>query len=460
MDKLKKLKYIEGIDNTILVNFDKALENITNNQILEGLEQLKKIENRLESQLNNGLYVDPELVLGTLHNIALCNQLTNNLEECAAYIEACIYNIKSSISPSQICKSKSEKIRKIKCLCLLYIQLSDTLSRLNNHQDALKNAEKASKCIILAVKLCLNYCTDCKKKQKTSQSFIIPALKKTANEHFIQTHSILQYLYLQMNEKKLKKIPEASCIKSALPIYKETDWIYSVQFKDIFYIKLLTLKELKNTHTIKAELSKDFMLDKIFMAVTSYYLIFRELEFLKQNSKKSKSYLKIAISIAECFFPNDCSLSSCLLSEYELKFKGKRRSKSKCKKDSLRSKSVKVIKSNNPVKIIEKNNKKKKLANVAVIPWLARSERNPIINEAVDKIQNTQSEVVLKKKLPASLEVNEKTEPEPQLSEESSDSCSKDISKRLVIFSSNLYEDYDETEPDKYEYMPLKLYDY
>jgi hypothetical protein len=121
------------------------------------------------------------------------------------------------------------------------------------------------------------------------------------------------------------------------------------------------------------------------------------------------------------------------------------------RKTSLRSRSAKDVRSNQMKTM--KNPVKKNLIGLKVLPWVIRSQR--LLNSTSKKKENTQSEENLQAKGEIYIGRFEKTEPEPPLSEESSDSV-ENIVNNFALISNELYGDYVYEEPDKYEYMPLK----
>lgn len=436
MEKLRKSKNFHITQHSALGIFDKALKEIANGTIGHSLVLLKDCEKVLEKVVQCGMDVDSDLILATLHNIAFCSQRTGKDQECAAYLEACVYNVKNSIGKINYLKPKSRLIRKIRHLCLLYLQLSHCLARLKDHEAAYKNAKKALKSSVLTIRLCMNFCMDFIGK---------PGKTQVEKKIYTRAYNVLHYLFVLISGKKVLKDPKELCMRTALGVQKQPKWINDLNFAVIFEIKLLTLTELKSLHSISAEISKDFMLDKICMGISACYLISKELENLNVQGKKAGFYRKIALAISEVFLPEHCNLLA------ELREKQLKRAKG-----SVRSKSAKNTKN---IQIrTEKPSLNTKLFNVQAMPWVPRSVRNcgskPLIADFQKKIQ-----VQKEKKPDELLRPNEKSEPEPPLSEKSSSSSSEVPLQNFMIPSSDLYGDYYEEEPDKYEYMPLKLND-
>ena len=72
------MKKNDSTDVSTLEMFEKGTQEILNQNIPLSLELLKSCEISLEETVNKGLNADADLILATLHNIALCYQHLNN----------------------------------------------------------------------------------------------------------------------------------------------------------------------------------------------------------------------------------------------------------------------------------------------------------------------------------------------------------------------------------------------
>ncbi|OMJ67824.1 hypothetical protein SteCoe_34912 [Stentor coeruleus] len=443
MEKVKKTQNPDEINRILVKKLEKGVSEISCSKYSQALETLKKCETQLEKLINQGIPIDQDIILPTLHNIALCYQSIADFHNCAAYIEACIFNVKRRTELSVAHMSTiAERIRKVKYLCLLYLQLADCLSKLNQHRAAVEHSRQSFRQCALIIKLSLTAFTEAKQKKNSSNT------SKKSNQildYYTNSIDILQLLYLQMTGKKSKKSSKEVTMRSVLGVQKTSEWVYSLTYEKIIEIKPLHIQHLKSSHNIRAELSKDFMLDKICLTAASCLLQSRELLLINEDFDKAKSYFNRAVVISSTFFPNSCLFLQNIVQEYIDKF-GKVESK---KFKSPRSTSAKNAYENERVFKNQKANRKNEQKN----EWKVKSERKSENIEGMMKGNHSQSESMIGKSLGKIQEFMEKCEPEPQLSGASEQ---EDIIKNLIMCSNGFYEQYTEEEVDKYEYMPLK----
>ena len=453
MDKAKKFLNIGGMNKSLTKFLEEGIQEITCLRYSQGLESLKRCESKLEVLVNQGVCIDKDIILPTLHNIALCYQSMGDLQECSAYLEACIYNIKNrSEGNTTNSASISVRIRKNRYLCLLYIQISDCFSRLNQQKEALDYARLSFKQCTRTIKLCLNALLTSNTKPKIST--LVSNKKNNKQADYLNSINILQSLYSKMQGKRYKIGETDNKMRSLLGVQQIPDWIFTLTLKKITEIKPLNISDFKAPHSLKMELSKDFMLDKICMCATSCYLVSRELLRLNENPEKAKAFHEQAIAISTSFFPTSCPFLENLLEDYSEKF-SKHAGKVKRSKGSTRCTSAKESRTiyqphENQARL---STPKKYQINTKQIIQKIYSARNKEQKTEVDKGSHTQSEPVIPKTAFTSPQAFEKTEPEPPISEESEEEAAV---PNFIICSKDLYGNYSEEEFDKYEYMPLK----
>ena len=121
-------------EKKLLARLEKAIELIDSGEIEEALNQIKICEQRLEITPDS----DRDIKLITSHNIAMCYQLLQEYEECGSYIEKTI-----KIAKSREFSSEIEKIRNVRYLSMLSIQLGAIMSHLGDHPQAVSCAKQA-----------------------------------------------------------------------------------------------------------------------------------------------------------------------------------------------------------------------------------------------------------------------------------------------------------------------------
>ena len=434
MDKAKKAGNSEEIGKIIARNLDEALEFIFSNKFSQSLDLLKVVEKRLEKGVNKGLMIDKDLILVTLHSMALCYQSLGNLLECCTYLEACIFNIKKEIDKVNTQTVSPDKIRKIRYLSLLNTLLSECLFKRSLFKQSAEAAKSSTKYSLLAIRLCLSACTELKfKHSKNSQKY---------QELYHNSSNVLQALYTVLNGKKLKKDSTIFAIRSSIGVQKVSDWVLTLTFDKILEIKPISVSELKSVHTLSTELSKDFLFDKICLSITSLFMLSQSLSKLPEEQSKAKIFIQRAIKLASLFFPKTCPIFQTLSDTLKSRFI----SIQTIKKIKSPPRSTSVRYSPKMQEALEKVKISFKIAKVTK----THSARSSDTDTGITKSSQTHSGSTIHNL--KSLPKFEKTEPEPALSEESE----KGDVKNIGICSKELYGNYSEEEVDKYEYMPLR----
>ena len=434
MDKAKKSGNSEEIGKIIARNLDEALEFIFSNKFSQSLDLLKVVEKRLEKGVNKGLMIDKDLILVTLHSMALCYQSLGNLLECCTYLEACIFNIKKEIDKVNTQTVSPDKIRKIRYLSLLNTLLSECLFKRSLFKQSAEAAKSSTKYSLLAIRLCLSACTELKfKHSKNSQKY---------QELYHNSSNVLQALYTVLNGKKLKKDSTIFAIRSSIGVQKVSDWVLTLTFDKILEIKPISVSELKSVHTLSTELSKDFLFDKICLSITSLFMLSQSLSKLPEEQSKAKIFIQRAIKLASLFFPKTCPIFQTLSDTLKSRFI----SIQTIKKIKSPPRSTSVRYSPKMQEALEKVKISFKIAKVTK----THSARSSDTDTGITKSSQTHSGSTIHNL--KSLPKFEKTEPEPALSEESE----KGDVKNIGICSKELYGNYSEEEVDKYEYMPLR----
>ena len=280
-----------------LVNrIDRALELIDSAELNDGLNILKTVEERLK-QIP---ITDQEIKIVTFHNLAMCYQLVEDYERCSKYL---LKSIKISKKREHLLIV--EKIRGYRYLTILFLHLSACMSHIGDHLNSVNYAKESynyiSKCFHICI---LNYSTS-----------------PDQNPGFLRNIQILESC-LRFISNKLTSFP-STCGKivqrSSLGVLHFNDWIYSFTINDLFELKPLKFFEIKNAHIYSAELSKDYMLEKVCLLMSTCYLIATESRILEDTDQASqaKSWHSRSVQIGLSLLPLETPLLQHIKSSYD-----------------------------------------------------------------------------------------------------------------------------------------------
>lgn len=374
-------------EKKLLERIERAVELIESSEIDEGLNILRLCEDRLD------LFKDSELDLKLIvyHNLSMCFQITQDFEECCRYLEKTIKVAKLRENLQDI-----EKIRNSRYICMLYIQQGAIFSHIGSHEEAVSSAKQAFNYVSQSYQHCVQY----------ASTF------KSLSDYHYQNYKTLESCLLFLSGK-ISRFP-LNCGKiiqrSSLGVIHYTDWIYSFTINDILDIKPLKYFEVKNSHTFLAEISKDFMLEKICLLLTSCYLIATESRLLDDQNevKKAKGWHSRAVEIGLVMMPLETPLLQHIKTSYEKHY------------PVVVQKITKVSKSKTPVKESRQNTAKNKTplrtkasGQRKVIKDIEIKTERSYVREKLDKIEKGGEGFV---KYKTQREDNQ--EPEPPLSQD------------------------------------------
>lgn len=385
----------------LISRIERAIDLIETSEVEEGLNILKLCEERLE--LNSGSETDLKMIV--FHNLAMCYQLAEEYGECGKYLNYTIRAAKMRESLMDI-----DKIRNSRYVSMLYIQQGAIFSHLGEHEQSVKCAKSAFSDISKAFQACVS-------------SPACQSLPEPLGLNLRTLETCLNFL-----SGTVTKFP-TNCHKviqrSSLGVQHFTDWIYSFTINDLLDIKPLKYFEVKNSETFQSEFSKDLMLQKICLLITSCYLIATESRLLEDENeiKKAKSWHFRALEIGSVLLPLETPLYQHIKSSYDKHY------------PPQVVKKPKIPKSKTPVKVGKAGSKSrtplrtkqppKKVGKIEV-----RTERNYFKEKVVGREKN----VELEKKFKTQREENR--EPEPPISEDFDDSPTNST---FIINSNDLY---------------------
>ena len=142
---------------------NKSSELIYEEKVSESLGILKKLESFLESNaINPKFNLEKKILLIILHNLACCFQKLKDNDNCINYLEAVIYHFDTSLENRHNIKIEEnyfvqnmnennanyqllgDLILELRFSAKFHIQMSEILSQVNRHMEALKHAKLAS----------------------------------------------------------------------------------------------------------------------------------------------------------------------------------------------------------------------------------------------------------------------------------------------------------------------------
>ncbi|CAG9310770.1 unnamed protein product [Blepharisma stoltei] len=279
-----------------------SYELIISKDFENAIPKLKKLEQILEALIIQGTNSDSDLILATIHNIALCYQRIGDLEKCIAYLEGCLFNV-NKFGAMNSCNTLMEgelkrNLYKIK----LYVQSCAVLSQLEKHKKALDNAKNALKLSLTAIRLTIQACKAQLKKYKALKqrnSLITDDLRKSYKVIYMSYPAI----------KALRKylltgsLNHHQKIRSVLGIKDDPDWLKTLTISDIMFMQPYTTEDLKQSLGLQVEFTNDYLLYKICLLAVSHFCISTELRYMSAYDDAKKAHKK-SVEILEYFIPD------------------------------------------------------------------------------------------------------------------------------------------------------------
>ena len=348
---------------------NKSSELIYEEKIGESLGILKKLEIILESNaINPKKNLEKKMLLIILHNLACCFQKLKDYDNCINYLDAVIYHYDTSLEKRHNIKieenylvqhmneNKSnyqllgDLILELRFSAKFHIQMSEILSQVNRHVDALKHAKLASLIcednliksnylytqikdnqikyamistknkndnnnnnttneddIFINDKIKLNYkliqelfniildIRNSNNKQKFS------SISNKVLNHRIESHKENKENKKNMfnsfdnyRESEIKQFKYKNSLLNKVRyifggILKPGDWIQIITIDNILILSPLNSEDLDLDSDSRYELLRDTILEKIVMLTVSYFCVSREMNFLSKDKNNKKT---------------------------------------------------------------------------------------------------------------------------------------------------------------------------
>lgn len=307
-----------------------ALHFLEKQDYAAALQHLNLNEGVLEEVTAQEYRADPDFVLVTLHNLACCYQGLGKVEDSAAYLEACVYNMEAGEKAKrgeirQNCRWKGKKYE-----CRAKIQLCALLSQMDRHEAALTHAQtglKLSQNLLLDVhSLCQNHLI--RHHKLTSESHKSTQTLAYRHNHFLVRTSYPLLAFLgnciaarQQTVKVVRKIET----RSPLGVQHYSDWVYSTDMTEMMRIKPMTLFQAKQDLDSYSELERDSMGDKICLMIAALFCVATELRMLygeeeRRMMRKARNCHYEALQLAKAVLPLESPLIEHLVVSYQKHF--------------------------------------------------------------------------------------------------------------------------------------------
>mmetsp|Transcript_16057 Transcript_16057/g.29428 ORF Transcript_16057/g.29428 Transcript_16057/m.29428 type:complete len:319 (+) Transcript_16057:287-1243(+) len=239
------------------------------------------------------------------------------------YLDACAYNCK--ILKSLKDKRLDEALRRTKYLSKVYLQICSTYAQLGRHSEALKAAYAGLKYSMYTIKASLQ----CAKARNTRLK--LNKRNRTPSESDLillsQVQQVTPFLKAILKVAHGERVAGPVEMRSAVGLKGASEWIESFTISDLMTLQPMSSAEFKSQGNLTTELSKDYVMIKLSLVVTSFFCIATELKSLSQekaydgrNPREAEAYHKRALELARSFYPFDCPLRKHIEQTYRQRF--------------------------------------------------------------------------------------------------------------------------------------------
>ncbi|CAG9310884.1 unnamed protein product [Blepharisma stoltei] len=315
------MKYLIGFS-------DDAIEFIKDGQTEDALDVFIKCQELIESVINQGENIDPDMIITISHNIAVCHQNLNNYEKSIESLERSLPNrnsIRVQNSTDQSIEIQiARKIFRDVYQCKTNLNLWATSSKLKKHEASLLYARKSVGNVYEILqdcfKLCTNFILRYKKLQTYNKAKAIVMNSNNVTENYVEekykevverSFPVVDYLNQIILEKLGKKQKDERLLKSNTRavdgIQTNGDAIFNLTIEELIMLRPITYHQFKAPSNFIIEISKQSLCQKICLLAISYYSIATELWHLRENYEnkisEGKSWHSKSLEIAEKLIP-------------------------------------------------------------------------------------------------------------------------------------------------------------
>jgi hypothetical protein len=317
----------------------RASELLSGDYLEEAAAELDEVEGLMENIKQQGGHIDNLLVLMVLQNKACVSQRLGQDLQCAAYLEACAFNLKTEqlSSRSAGTKQRLERIRTRRNLTRTLLQMAVVHSKAGRHQAALDKARGAWREFNQFLKDSLQLC----EQQSQAHSKLTgtqrskPQYEISESPHYQEAILLIQkakpiyeYLYCRLVKNTPARKPELTS-RSALGVLDYTSTFFTADIASVAMIQPMSVGSLSINLTFKRELSQEALHDavrliQVVLGIGVYYCLATELHLSATDLKSSEVDAKLLhwkiFEVAEDLLPAESPLVEHLKGTYTLHF--------------------------------------------------------------------------------------------------------------------------------------------
>lgn len=262
---------------------------------------------------------DPSTLLLIHHNLAVCCQKcfstyrirTERLEECVENISACIKQIPLLLKAN---KSISNEVKMARYVGRLHLQCCAMLSQLDKHEEALEHAKHGAKYMHIGIRHLREII-----EMHASKSGV---LEKAAKKLLPVVKTLQARLLREEGQVKSGFVKQEEFdVRSLFGFTGGPAAIAQTNIGSIVQMQLLETSQCLSDYDRRYELTRESVLERIALLVTSYFCVSTEKRFTSQNDKSkrrdSEFYHCHALKTACAFLPAECPLVSHMYATYQ-----------------------------------------------------------------------------------------------------------------------------------------------
>mmetsp|Transcript_1904 Transcript_1904/g.4215 ORF Transcript_1904/g.4215 Transcript_1904/m.4215 type:complete len:275 (-) Transcript_1904:654-1478(-) len=249
----------------------RATDLLTSECLEEAALELDEIERLMESIKTQGGHIDSTLVLMVLQNKACVSQRLGQDVQCAAYLEAVVFNLKNEqpLSKTSGTKQRLERLKNRRALARTLLQMAVVHSKAGRHQAALEKARGAWKEYNNLIKDTLQLCEIHTKTHTKLTQLSKPQYEILDSPHYLEANSLVlkakpvyEYLLSRLIKDTAARKPELTS-RSALGVLDYTSSFFTADISSISMTQPMPVASLSINLSFKREFSQESLADAV-----------------------------------------------------------------------------------------------------------------------------------------------------------------------------------------------------